>query len=164
MQVQPIIEKLEQMNSLHGELLKLAEHKRAILVVNQIDELTKVVATENRLIKQITESESQWVRLSKEFIVSKGIQPEANVTMNDLLKLVFDPIEKNKLQDLQTRLLATIEELKKLNAFNQQLIESSLAFVNYSLDLVAGPEDDTIYRKPDSFKRGNRRGVFDTRA
>lgn len=166
MLIQQVLDPLRRLNQLHTELLGLGERKRAILVVNNIDELTKIVSLENKLVKQIAESENVWLESAKQFLESKGVKPEASVTMSDLIKLVFNPSDKQMLQNEQQRLLSTIEELKKLNAFNQQLIEQSLTYINYTLDLVTGaPEGDTVYLNPNKqSSQGSRRGVFDTKA
>lgn len=56
--------------------------------------------------------------------------------------------------------------MKSVNNFNQELIEQSLSFINYTVDLVLGaPEDDVIYQNPNQQTYGTKRlSVFDTKA
>lgn len=69
--------------------------------------------------------------------------------------------------DAQKQLLGTIRDLREKNQLNQQLIEHSIKYIDYSLDLVAGPPiDEVVYHNPQqqvsSNMKPNRR--FDTRA
>jgi flagellar biosynthesis/type III secretory pathway chaperone len=85
--------------------------------------------------------------------------------VGDLIKLVKAEDEK-ALADKQKQLLETIEKLRELNQLNQKLIEQSLAFIEYSMDLVLGPsEDNATYQNPVHQQQGvKRRGMFDSRA
>ncbi|MNY67586.1 hypothetical protein D3C86_2052050 [compost metagenome] len=55
--------------------------------------------------------------------------------------------------------------LKKANELNQKLIEQSLTFIDYSLDLLVGrPNQEFTYHHPaDKGYTSNRSGLFDAR-
>ena len=46
------------------------------------------------------------------FLQSRGIKSQLELTVTELARLVFDPEEKRKLLDVQSRLSRTLQELK----------------------------------------------------
>ncbi|CAG7655463.1 flagellar protein FlgN [Paenibacillus allorhizosphaerae] len=154
------------LNDIHANLLELAQQKKQILIKNQVDQLLEILKKENRLIKQVTDLEQQRVGVIGDFMIEKGYKPNPRVTISDLTKIIFNIEEKKSLIDSQKQLLSTIRRLREVNAVNQQLIEQSLAFIDYSLDLIVGPpEDEVTYHKSKSQGYGTKwQGLFDTRA
>ncbi|MDF2958972.1 MAG: hypothetical protein K0S39_707 [Paenibacillus sp.] len=166
MAFQALIQTMTALNDIHDTLLELAEQKKQVLIRNDVEQLTQIVSKENKLIKQIGEWDRQRVEVIGQFLIEKGYKPNPKVTVSDLTKIIFNVDDKKTLLGLQKQLLGTIRKLREMNQLNQQLIEHSLSFIDYSLDLFVGPpEDDVIYHKPKQNSYGNKRlGVFDTRA
>lgn len=156
MSIQLVIEQLEALNEIHCGLLELAKLKQRVIVENNVEELTKIMNKESKLIKQVVLIESQ----------RAALMPEPNMTVTELIKRVFNAEEKRSLAQAQRSLISTMEQLKEVNQLNQQLVQQSLAFIGYSLDLLIGsPEDDTIYHNPSQQSNGtSRAGLFDTKA
>lgn len=96
----------------------------------------------------------------------KGIRSQLQLTVTEMTRLVFNPDEKTELLDVQRQLMDRLTELKELNQINRELIEQSLAFIDYSLNLlVSRPEDDMLYQNPNQpSTAGKSRSMFDTRA
>nr|WP_275901704.1 flagellar protein FlgN [Paenibacillus sp. SYP-B3998] len=150
----------------HEALLGLARDKTQVLVSNDINQLNMIVNRENKWIRIIAETDQQRLQLISAYLISRGYNPNPKITVSDLVKVIFKAEEKQALAQAQQKLLATIKELKASNNINQQLIEQSLSFINYSIDLVLGaPEDDVLYQHPHQQAYGTKRlGVFDTKA
>ncbi|MCL6460199.1 MAG: flagellar protein FlgN [Gorillibacterium sp.] len=166
MSIPVLFEVMEQMILHHDTLLELSEQKVPILVGNKVEELNRIVHKETQLIRQLGECENQRIEAVNHFLISKGFRPTPNITMNEVIKLIFRQEDKETAVRLQGELLSRMQKLKVLNEKNGQLIEQSLAFIEYSLDLVVGPpDDDTIYRNPANRVTGAKRNsYFDTRA
>lgn len=166
MSIQEVTQKLVQLNELHCSLLELGERKKQVLIDNQVDELSRIVNQESRLLKNVSECERQWLESMTFFLREKGCKPHPSITVGELAKFVFNAEEKDALLGAQERLMETIRKLQGLNALNQQLIEQSLAFINYSLDLVTGsPDQDAVYRNPAHQTHSSKRtGFFDFKA
>lgn len=161
-----LFEVMEQMIVHHDALLGLSEQKVDVLVGNKVDELNRIVHKEAQLVRQLADCENRRMDAVNQFLISKGFRPTPHITMNEVIKLIFRQEDKETAQRLQKSLLTRVDKLKLLNEKNNQLIEQSLAFIEYSLDLVIGPpEDDTIYQNPALRNAGQKRnGYFDTRA
>ncbi|WP_284643212.1 flagellar protein FlgN [Paenibacillus silviterrae] len=166
MSFQALLETMSALNEIHNTLLELAEQKKHVLINNQVEQLTQIVTKENKLLKQIGELDERRVEVIGEFLMEKGYKPNPRVTVGDLTKIIFNVEEKKQLTDAQKQLMGTIRKLRDLNQLNQELIQHSLAFVNYSLDLIVGPpEDDVLYQNPQLQSNApKRQGLFDTRA
>lgn len=166
MAIQEVIRSLEKLNEIHEELLTLGEQKKHVLIANQVSELTKITNKESKLMKQVIEYEQHWLTSTSKFLEVKGLKPNPGMTMSELVKLVFNAEEKQALIDAQHQLLGTIQKLQELNALNQQMIEQSLSFIDYTLDLMTGdPGQDMVYQKPSQqMKSSKSKGLFDTKA
>ncbi|MFC5448792.1 flagellar protein FlgN [Paenibacillus aestuarii] len=165
-----LIEVLEQLIELHQALLQLGKDKTPVLVKNEVDKLSSIVQKEKSLVKKVEELDRKRVQLIGEYLISRGYNPDPRIRISDLVKVVFKAEEKKALIDVQARLLESIRELQKQNEMNQKLVEQSLAFINYTLDLfVKTPEQDAFYQRPQAQQPQHayntvRSGLFDTKA
>lgn len=166
MSIQGLLDTMEQLHGLHTQLLETAEQKRHVLVGNQVGELNKLVNHEAKIIRQIADLDRVRVEAINEYLIKRGFRPDPRVTITDLVKMIYKAEEKQQLLTAQKKLVDVLTELKRMNVLNQQLIEQSLAFINYSYDLLLGPpEEDVIYQKPTQMPGAlKRNGLFDTRA
>jgi flagellar biosynthesis/type III secretory pathway chaperone len=164
--VQRLIAALEQLTIIHEELVDLAERKRQALVRNVVDEVSALVNRETKLMRAMEEQLREQSEATSGFFRAKGFQPTRAITVTELARMVTDPSEKEALLSARDRLSAVIASLKKKNDLNQQLIEQSLAIINYSIDLVVGPDDEPTYKNPMATSQGaaKRAGYFDSRA
>lgn len=166
MPLERLIDVLEQLDQKHLILLELAKSKKKIVMENDINSLVQHLKQESRLLKQVEELEEARMEVSYELLRERGIKSQLNLTITELARLVFDPEDKNKLLSVQSRLSHTLSELKEVNAINQKLIEQSLVFIDYSLDLLVGrPNQEMTYMHPD--QKSNqlaRPGLLDTKA
>ena len=166
MPIKIVIDHLEQLNVLHRKLLSMGEQKREVLIANQVNEFAVFVNQESKLLKQVAETEAAWRAAIIQFVEANGLKPTPSFTVTEIMKLVFNAEDRQALSDAHQALMETITLLKDMNAVNQQLIEQSLSFINYSLDLYMGDSgQDVVYRNPaqaGSTQSGKRR-VFDTR-
>jgi flagellar biosynthesis/type III secretory pathway chaperone len=147
-------------------LLDLASLKKQALIDNDIEQLMAITNKEGRFVKQISDLERQRILAMGSYMVEQGLRPNPYMTVADLVKLLYKIDEKKALTGLQVKLLDLIEQFKQANQLNRQLLEQSMDFVNYSLDVLVGPsEDDMVYHNPKQQGYGfKRQGVFDSRA
>lgn len=166
MTVQSIIQRLDNLNDIHLALLEIGERKKQVLIANDVGELTHMTQQESSLMKRVAEEEELWLAEIAAFLEAKGYTPEPHMTMSDLLNLIFHEEDKEALTAAQYRLLATVEQLKELNALNQQLIEQSLSFIDYTLNLMTeDPADHVTYQNPTKQGKSSAgKGIFDTKA
>ncbi|MUG23688.1 flagellar protein FlgN [Paenibacillus macerans] len=165
MAIQQLIDVLASLDDLHRNMLEVGEVKKSALVRNDIEKLIQVMNQESKILKQIEQREAERIEACQAILLEKGIKSRLNLTVTELTRLVFDTEEKQKLQQVQSSLSQTLEQLKRLNELNQKLIEQSLTFIDYSLGLFGGETQEATYQHPSDKSVGAQRsGLFDTRA
>ncbi|WP_166243623.1 flagellar protein FlgN [Paenibacillus turpanensis] len=165
MAIQELIQVLRDMKDIHQSLLDIAQLKKETLINNQVDQLNGLVIKESKLVKQIAELEQKRVFEIGRFLVGKGYKPDPAVTVSDLSRIVFKAEDKQALLDAQQELAVVLGQLQRANQVNQELARNSLAFIDYTLNLLIGAEDDSVYQHPQQQAGGYKRNsYFDTKA
>lgn len=164
MSIQTIINLLGNLIKLHKQFNQFAIEKTEILKKNDMPALNELLKKETALIKQLKKLEQERRVALTNYLKEKGMAIE-NVTMDQLIEISSEE-EQSILKKLQKGLLAEIDQLKKQNELNQQLLEDSLRFVNFSLDLIAPDFSDVNYTHPNqkAFEEGASRSLFDSKA
>jgi flagellar biosynthesis/type III secretory pathway chaperone len=163
--MQDITQAMEALNEVYTEVLELGGQKKQLIVRNDVDGLTKLMNKESRLVKQTVELEQGRIEAVRGYLQEKNLRLPATITLTELTRVVFNIEDKQQLHHVHQMLLDTMMKLKELNELNQQLIEQSLAFINYSLDILVGPDDEPVYHNPaNQHQTPMRSGMFDTRA
>lgn len=164
--MEAILQALDRQIDVHRALLKLSRQKRDAIVHNRIDELSRITGNENKLIKLAEELEAARIEAVNAYMRSKQLYVTAAITVSTLIRFVVRLEDKEALTKRQQELVRLIEELRRENDLNRQLIQQSLAFIQYSLDLLVVPDDqDAVYRNPSqSVSTAARSTLFDTKA
>ncbi|MBM7566481.1 flagellar export chaperone FlgN [Paenibacillus sacheonensis] len=151
MNVETIIATLEEQAAIYDQLLALANEKTPYLVHNQVDSLNAVIAKERKLLKTAEELEQQRMRLSGQYFTGIGMLRYKGGKISEMIRTVTSSQDKARLTQLHTDLTRTLDELKHVTLLNQQLIEHSLKFIDYSIDLLSeDPTNDYTYQHPQS--------------
>jgi len=165
MALNTLIELLERLDEVHQQMLELAVSKKQAIMDNKVDGLIDILNRESKLMKLTGQLEEQRAQAAYAFLQGVGIRSNLSLNLTELSRLVFDPEDKSRLLEIQRKLSGTLQSLKEANELNQKLIEQSLTFIDYSLDLLVGrPNQDITYHHP-SDKGGSisRPGLFDAR-
>lgn len=118
---------INQLNEAHAHLLALAEEKKQVLVANDMRRLSEIVKEEPVHIKRIEALEQERLGLM------------GSVTMTEWIETHPEDIDS-----LRT-LLQTIGQLRQLNALNAELLEQSLHYLDWHLQLLIPEADDFTY-------------------
>ncbi|WP_059049979.1 flagellar protein FlgN [Paenibacillus senegalimassiliensis] len=166
MSVQLLIDSLTQLDAGYVDLLQLMEEKKQTILSRNFDELVRILNRESKLLKQIDEQEQRLLDAAQQFLKEKGIKSQLELTVSEILRLVFDPEEKSQLEQIRQQLGQRLTELKRVNELNQALIQQSLSFIDFSLNLMIGNEEDEVTYSPPTTqdKKAASRRMFDTRA
>jgi flagellar biosynthesis/type III secretory pathway chaperone len=164
---QQLMDNLRLVQSLYAELSTIGESKKDHIVHNRLNELSQTLAAESKLLKRLAELEQERASLIAGYQQELGVKPEAEATLDDLVRMTVKMQDKREFEAVRDALSAEIRKLRSLNETNQLLVKQALDFVDYTLDLfTAGPENDMVYQAPaqQSASVNRRKGIFDTRA
>jgi len=154
---------LKQQIEVHEQLLRLSREKTPYIKESDSESLVKLLTNERRLIERIEQLENEREQVVATFFAEHNVHPEA-YTLSELLALIKDAKEKEKLERLTVVLLELIVGLKETEQLNQSLLQQSIQFVHLSLDLLQ-PESKNIHYG-DHIKRKQKsqsRSIFDSK-
>jgi len=164
-EIEALIGSLDELSEQYDNLLDIMQQKKAAIIANNYDDLVQILSRESKLVKSIQSGEEQIQLSGQQFLQSKGIKSRLELTITDILRLVFDPEEKQRLSSSQHRISEQLNQLKRANELNQELIGQSLQFIEFSLNLMSGGfDEDSTYAPPQSQeKKTSSRSNFDIR-
>lgn len=166
MTIYDVISCLEELDQLHTSLLELAHEKKAVIIANDIPRLNQLVNKEGQLVRQLGDVEAKRMETVNQFMVARCYRPNPKVTISDLVQLLFKAEEKRALMAIQTKLAEATVLLQAANELNQKLIQQSLDYLDYSIDLLISPDDSqesTYHRPTGTYQTHQRSGFFDAR-
>ncbi|UVI29898.1 flagellar protein FlgN [Paenibacillus spongiae] len=160
-----IVETLEKQVQIYQALLETSNQKKPILISNDVEQLNALTKKERQQMQQAEALEQLRIQQANQYFLSFGIIRTRAGSITDIIRIVTNAQDKKRLLELQQQLSDLLDELRRTNELNQQLITQSLRFIEYSLDLmVEDPTEDITYQHPKNPGYGNsRNGLFDTR-
>lgn len=166
MSVQNVILAMTKLNDVHLEMIDVGKEKQQAIIDNDSSNLTRLMTIENRLLRQMNELEQQRVEQVNFFLQEKGIRSQLSLSVTELSRLVFDPDEKRELMQIRDSLLSNAMILKRQNELTTQLLEQSLHFIDFSLNIIVGVDEEMIYKKPTDTPPAlsNKNNFFDAKA
>lgn len=168
MAISQLVHTIQQLIIQHEKLLQLANEKREIIINDRVDDLLRITAEESKIVKEISGLEILSRQLLRQAGESLGIPMQESSTLGELLESLpdTDAIHRNQLSGVRTKLLETIDQLKQVNELNRQLIEQSLDYITFQIDILTdAPDQDVTYQRPADDQQVKKRiGLFDRKA
>ncbi|MED3563480.1 flagellar protein FlgN [Bacillus xiapuensis] len=146
-----LIQTLEAMIDAHTRLLEIVKEKRAVLVNGNTLHLQEIIQRENTTVGEIQQLELLRKQLVEKYLNQKGLI-DPSPTLEELMKNAENPLAKSTLNKIAKQLRFLIQEITNINESNQQLIQTSLSYVEYSLAMLV-PKQPNIGYGPKSGRR-----------
>ena len=163
--MQQLIEVLNDQAQRYEELLGLSNEKTDVIVKNDVDELQKITNLENIITSQHNKLEKKRLSLVADITEVLGLakQKPEDVTLTYLIELMEGQEEQADLQVVGEKIRDTLDKLKEKTSFNAELIQNSLDYIEYSLNIMRGTQQPPTY----SIKDGHvseEFGTFDSKS
>jgi flagellar biosynthesis/type III secretory pathway chaperone len=125
---------LEQEAEAYADLVTLGKKKQEALLKGAISDLEKVVRAEQVLIGRTGRIEEKRWKLQQEVssIVNK---PASEINIGDMISMSQSP-HRELLFSSRDSIRNSIEQIRGLNDVNSELINQSLAYVNFMLNAL----------------------------
>ncbi|NMD69080.1 flagellar protein FlgN [Bacillus sp. DNRA2] len=137
-----LIDILDSMVDAHKHLLELTQEKRAILIGGDLQNLMQITHRENSIASEIEKLEIQRKQFVEEYLTTKGYTG-TSFTLEEIIKRLNEASIEATLTTIGKQLRSIVQEISTVNKGNQQLIETSLAFLQYSINLLV-PKDAPV--------------------
>lgn len=149
--MEKLVQTLTAMIDAHSRLLDFAKEKRTILVDGRVDGLQNLVIKENSCVNEIQKLEQHRKQSVQEYMTQRG-KLGHSFTLEDCLEIAEDSVHKASIILLAKQLRQIIQELSHINESNQQLIQTSLSYIQYSFGIHVRKEPAIGYG-PNAGKR-----------
>jgi len=163
-EVNTVIGILENEYAYYKDMLELSKSKKDIIVEGKVAELDKIVKLEQNMIFNIGQLEKDREETVAKLCKSLGLDC-GRINIRELMQ-VLKAEHRNQLEDMQLKLRRILADLKEVNDINGQLIQQSLEYIDYSINLVAGTgmETGSLYEDIGKNKGKQRdKNIFDTK-
>ena len=128
----------EQKDMLEG-MLDMSQEKRLAIINGDTEQLEGIVSKEIREISKLKKIEKRRLEMYPAITAELGLA-EAEITVTSISERVW-PDEKKALQKLQIELTALVDEHKRLNEDNRQLVETHIEYTEAMMNVLVDSED-----------------------
>ena len=135
---------LEEQLNIYHELLESALQKKDYIVNNNIESIRRVTACENSLIGKLQRTEHERQALITDIAENLRI-PIDGLTLAVLISHINEPSMQKQLSDLRIRLRAEMDKLKEINEQNKTLINHSLEYIDFTMNLLRSSVTGPVY-------------------
>ncbi|MGD9678485.1 MAG: flagellar protein FlgN [Vulcanibacillus sp.] len=167
MSLQLLVENLLMVYELQLEMKTLVKQKRDVLINGQTDELSSIMQQESIWLLQTKHLEEERIKIFDKLAEENNVLP-ADITITGLINnSLTSTSEKVKLKEINDKLKSLLDEIKRENEINTQLIKQSLDFVSHSLNTITQESTQTMtYSRSSTTNPKNitNAGIFDKKA
>ncbi len=154
-----LIEILEKESGLYRDILELSRHKTSTIVEGKVSELEQITRVEQKILLNVGGLEQQREEAVKQLASHMKMQADQ---LN--LGLVVEEAQENlkdKFISLKDEIASILNELKEVNDLNSHLIEKSLEYIDFSMNLITGSPSDVTYSAKKGKGKGEGKSFFD---
>ncbi len=153
---------LEAERRLYEDLLGLARRKQEVLVEGRLSELEGLIEREKEALGGVAAVEEERFALQCRLAGALGLEP-AELTVGRLAEVAGQPFGARLIQ-VQQALVTLIDDLSTLNQCNTEMIQQSLAYVDFVMGLLAGGRSAETYGRKGERPRASHLVLFSRKA
>ncbi|RKD24241.1 hypothetical protein BEP19_07500 [Ammoniphilus oxalaticus] len=164
--IQDVVGVMEELNYVHQKLIDMEQLKTEALIQNNTSELVEYIHQQTKLARNVDTLEQKRQQFVEKWLAANNLVYQ-HLSLVDLIKMIPHHEAKQELSRLGEQLQTRMDELRNLNQSNQQLIEQSLSYINFTLRLAMNdPNDHLTYGRSKQPERTGsaQRGFFDSKA
>ena len=157
-----LMDTLEKQLVLFDGLIAFAAEKKDVILKNDTADLSRLTADENPVVMKIQKLDKTRAALMSD--IANVLGKDAGLTLTGLCECIRSQPEYERLYALTVQTREKIEELKLLNDQNKILVDSSLEYINFTINAIRSSlmPEQTIYAA-DGEELGVRRSFFDAK-
>ena len=133
--IEELIGTLKKQMQNYEELLILSQEKKGIVIRNDIEMLQKITAAENTIIGRNQKLEHKRELCVKDIATVLNVNSK-QLTITKIAELIKNQKEYSELVAIRDDLKKVLGDLKVKNDQNQALINSSLDYINFSVNAI----------------------------
>ncbi len=145
---------------IYDELIIYAQNKKAELIRDDIEEISKITNAEQRIITTLKKLEVRREEITRNL---KTVLNDYRLTITTLIDKLSGE-DKEALIHLKDGMMEKVGKLKEINEQNSVLITEGLTITEFSLNMLQGPVSENSYaNEVNQHKDAHALHYFDTR-
>ena len=131
-----LIEVLGQESNEYEGLLILSQKKTQVIASANLENLQKITDEEQEVVDRITRLEKRRTEVTADIanVLNKDVE---NLKLSNLVEMMAArPREQAKLAEAHDRLRSSVQELRRVNEQNRELLENALDMVEFEMNLL----------------------------
>lgn len=156
-----LIEVLCRESDEYEGLLKLSQKKTQIIAGADLEELQKITDDEQKLVDRLGHLEKKRVEVTKDIanVLNRDVE---EMKLSSLIEMLSGrPAEQAKLAEAHDRLQSAVQNLKRVNEQNRELLEEALEMVAFEMNLLQASKvaPETANYTKNAYNSGAQMGV-----
>lgn len=165
--IDELIDVLDKEEKEYQDLILLSQEKTPVIVKGDLEKLQKITEAEQIVIGKINKLEKKRIEVAKDIALVLN-RDEETLKISDIIEILEkQPAEQERLVVVYERLKDTLNKISTVNEMNKALINESLDFISYNMNLVKGayqePETGNYTKKACNTTPVLGTGVFDAK-
>lgn len=132
--VRRINEAMEKECCVYQDILDVSRSKKEAIINGKISDLEKLLKIEQNLLIKAGRLSSERESLAEQLAEEKGISRE-NISISRIIDVIEEE-EATSIENTRGRFLGILNELDGTNRLNSSLVEHSLEYINFSINLL----------------------------
>lgn len=138
-----LIEILEEENRIYKDILDISRRKTQIIVDGKVKDLDRLTRTEQQMVVTVGRLEKERQEIVQKIAGSMDIvEDEISI---DLLNDRLNGEIKDRLSGVKEEIAITLDELKRVNDLNSQLVKKSLEYIDFTINLITDNSSHNTY-------------------
>jgi len=158
--VEQLVLILENELAIYEKINQLAEEKKGTIIDGKVKELELLTEKEQTFTRSLIKLETLRSKTVDQLMQKYGLVEIENVT--DLIEYM-GPEGKAAVSKMKDQILGVVDELQSKNDKNKILIEQSLEFIDFNMELLTAVGDNANYGSDADDKDKEKRSIFDVR-
>ncbi|MCL2576914.1 MAG: flagellar protein FlgN [Defluviitaleaceae bacterium] len=157
--IHQLVDVMNEQTERHTELYGLSLEEKDAIIKNDIDTLQNLVNLKNMVISQNSRLEKQRISLVNDIAEVMGHKSK-DLSLADVIEMLKEqPNDQEILRESGTKLKEAVNKLKEVNDINKSLLESSIEFVEYSLNALRSTIEPELPEYPTRLPHANNGGA-----
>lgn len=132
--IDELIDVFNKQLRLYEDVLAIGKEKKNVILKNDIETLAQMNEVESSIVNKLNRLEKQRILIISDMCEVLDINKDT-FTLKELSEKLTIQEDKEKILNIRDELNAMMKELRVVNELNQTLIENSLEYINFSLNL-----------------------------
>ncbi len=134
--METIIDVLVKEEEAYRLLIELSKKKTPIIIKNDLDGLARITEEEQNVVSEIQKFEKLRMQTMKD-IADVTNHTGQELKLPDLIDMMSSrPSEQGQLREIHDKLKVTLDNMKRINEQNRELLQNSIDMVNFEINLL----------------------------